>query len=138
MAAKRDMGAALKTSVKSETQAVKDRFEKADAVLGVKPTTAPAAAAPQPLKRATKARSKARRPDTPGEAEMAVRDTFSMPPGDYKLIEQLRSAAARAGHIYAKSEIVRAGLLVLSLLSPVELIKALDKVEHTKPGRKAG
>lgn len=69
---------------------------------------------------------------------MAIRDTFSMPPGDYKLIEQLRSTAARAGHIYAKSEIVRAGLLVLSLLKTDELLKALDKVEHTKPGRKAG
>lgn len=67
---------------------------------------------------------------------MVIRDTFSMPDGDYKRIEALRSLAARQGHIHTKSELIRAGLVLLSSLTPEGLVKALSQVERVKPGRK--
>ena len=72
----------------------------------------------------------------PVENEKVVRDTFSMPAAEHALLKSLRSKAARQGHIYTKSELVRAGLLLLSSAPIHSLLKALAEVSRVKPGRK--
>jgi len=70
------------------------------------------------------------------EGTLVTRDTFSMPSGDYALIEQLRVRAAREGRNTNKSEVIRAGLRSLVALEPAKLISILDGLEKVKPGRK--
>lgn len=140
----------LQSGVKKESAAVADRFAKTDSVLlkgagllnraeaGVATGSAAETAAtsdvclPGGAVRGTRVR--------PAESSnsVVVRDTFSMPEGDYKLIQQLRQTAARQGRICTKSEIVRAGLQNLANQSAERLALALDAVERIKPGRKAG
>lgn len=67
---------------------------------------------------------------------LVTRDTFSMPGGDYALIEQMRVKAAREGRNTNKSEVVRAGLRSLMALEPAKLVAILDGLEKVKPGRK--
>ena len=74
---------------------------------------------------------------TKKQKSSVVRDTFSMPPDDYALIEEIRTAAAKEGRISTKSEVVRAGLQVLSLLKGHELVDALNRLEKIYPGRKS-
>lgn len=74
--------------------------------------------------------------DAPRTGQLVVRDTFSMPSSDHSLIEQLRTRAAREGHITNKSEIVRAGLHGLAALDAAQLVILLEKLERIKPGRK--
>ena len=71
------------------------------------------------------------------EQKPVVRDTFSMPAAHYQLIEQLRSSAAREGHIHTKSEVIRAGLRALSSMPAKDLVEVLGQLERVKPGRKA-
>lgn len=125
------MGEALKASMSKEQDALAKRFAKADAALKGAP------AAPGQGKASPKARKRPAGPPKPaGENVMVIRDTFSMPGTDYKLIESLRSKAARQGYIYTKSEVIRAGLQLLSGLPPAGLVDTLSKVERVKPGRK--
>lgn len=72
----------------------------------------------------------------PAANTMVIRDTFSMPRSDYKLIESLRSLAARQGYIHTKSEVIRAALRLLSRQPPAGLISELGEVERVRPGRK--
>lgn len=66
-----------------------------------------------------------------------VRDTFSMPPDDYALIESLRaSATQKTGQNTTKNEVIRAGLRVLSAMSSSELVDTLSRLQKVKPGRK--
>lgn len=69
-------------------------------------------------------------------ANLVVRDTFSMPPDEHLYIEMLRVRAAREGRIISKSEVVRAGLVALAGLKPVQLVALFDGLEKVKPGRR--
>lgn len=69
-------------------------------------------------------------------AGAVVRDTFSMPPSDSELIDELRSRAARHGRICFRSEIVRAALRSLAALNEVQMIAAVDAVERVEPGKR--
>lgn len=62
--------------------------------------------------------------------------TYSLLPEDIELIEALVLEIRRAG-LYARgrSDVIRAGLRVLSRLSPEDKIKAVEAVEHLRPGR---
>lgn len=106
----------LRATVESQDKVLLDRFEKADSIL-LKP---PAAAI-----------------ELPPQKSSVVRDTFSMPPGDYALIEALRTTAAKEGRISSKSEIVRAGLNTLDMLESQGLVEALNRLEKVAPGRKS-
>ncbi len=64
-----------------------------------------------------------------------VRDSFTMPKGEYQLIDLLKQrAAARQRHV-KKSEILRAGILALANMSDAQLFAALDSVPIIKTGR---
>ena len=121
----------LHTTVENEDKALKDKFDKADSImLGVAAATATtavtAAIALKPVPEPE--------PQIP-PPKKAVRDTFSMHPEDYALIEELRIRVAMAGHISNKSEIIRAGLQSLNLLKGPELVAAMTQVKKMKPGK---
>lgn len=108
----------LRSTVAHQDQALEDRFAKADSILFK--TSAPA---PEPVPAPQKS--------------LVVRDTFSLPPSDYALINALRRTAAKEGRIStSKSEVIRAGLQALHLLEGQDLILALDRLEKILPGRK--
>jgi hypothetical protein len=108
----------LRSTIAHQDQALEDRFAKADSIL-----LKTSAAAPEPVPTSQKS--------------LVVRDTFSLPPNDYALINALRRTAAKEGRIStSKSEVIRAGLQTLHLLKAEDFILALDRLEKILPGRK--
>jgi hypothetical protein len=64
-----------------------------------------------------------------------VRDSFTMPEGDFALIAQLKSTALGARRAAKKSELLRAGLQILAGLDAESLVVVLDRLEAVKTGR---
>jgi hypothetical protein len=65
-----------------------------------------------------------------------VRDSFTMPKGEYVKINELKSLGLTVGVAAKKSELLRAGLIALTKLTALELkaaIKALDSVKTGRP-----
>lgn len=67
--------------------------------------------------------------------EKVVRDTFTMPRADYEKIAALKQRCLEAGVAVKKSELVRAGLLLLESEPPERLLAAVKAVEPVKTGR---
>jgi hypothetical protein len=80
------------------------------------------------------------RKPAPEERMKLVRDGFTMPEADYALIAQLKHRLHDAKREAKKSELLRAGLQALALLSAKDLAAALDRLTPVKTGRppKAG
>lgn len=64
-----------------------------------------------------------------------VRDTFTFPQTDYEQLGLLKKRAIKLGQDTKKSELVRAGLALLSQLDDTALMAALSGVERLKTGR---
>ncbi|WP_243468927.1 hypothetical protein [Paraburkholderia sp. PGU19] len=64
-----------------------------------------------------------------------MRDTFTMPRADYEKIAVLKQRCLDAGVAVKKSELVRAGLLLLESEPTKRLLAALKAVEPVKTGR---
>lgn len=103
----------------------------------------PAEKAAQPKRQAPAAKT-ARPARTEADAKEAparkpkqkvVRDSFTMPSGDFQLIEQLKGRAIEFKRPAKKSELLRAGLHALMALSDARLKAALDGLAPLKPGR---
>ena len=71
----------------------------------------------------------------PEERLKLVRDGFTMPEADYALIAQLKHRLHAAHREAKKSELLRAGLQALALLTPKDLAAALDRLAPVKTGR---
>jgi len=105
-----------------------------------RPAAAPAK--PTPVKAATaKAISKVTAPaktekkkDKPEKVKV-VRDSFTIPKTEYAQIADLKKRAMGLGQEVKKSELIRAGLLLLSSHNDAELLKALAAVPTLKTGR---
>lgn len=69
--------------------------------------------------------------------EKVVRDSFTMPKSDYEKIAALKQKCLDAGVSVKKSEILRAGLLLLESTTPKRLLAAISAVETVKTGRPA-
>lgn len=67
-----------------------------------------------------------------------IRDSFKFPEVEYRVFDTLKSRCLAKGYATKKSELVRAGLLVLASLSEEELLKSVAAVEKLKTGRPAG
>lgn len=68
-----------------------------------------------------------------------MRDGFSMPEADYRLIAEIRSSCVELGVLPTKSGILRAGLRALHRMEPqalVQLIKGLEPVKTGRPAKK--
>jgi hypothetical protein len=105
------------------------------------PTQAPTPPAampkmPTPAKLPTPMRAKATKADKPAKTRpRLVRDSFTMPDQDFKLIGTLKARALDAKRPAKKSELLRAGLHVLEGLGAAALITALDRLMPLKAGR---
>jgi hypothetical protein len=111
---KKDMRTALGASLKAEEQAVKNRFEKAESVLGGRYS---------PAKESAKVISK------------VVRDSFTMVEQDYELIPTLKGRCLKLGIIVNKSQVLRAGLNALVQLSDEKLVEIVHGLAEVKTGR---
>jgi len=67
--------------------------------------------------------------------DKVVRDSFTMPKSDYRKIAELKERCLEAGVHIKKSEILRAGLLVLAGKGPKQLVAAIKKIETVRTGR---
>lgn len=114
------------------TQKKSDKPEAAAAVETAKPVRKPAAAKPAARKKAAPAEKK---PAEKKQKVKVVRDSFTMPREEYAKIAEIKLACSEGGLMVKKSEVLRAGLKLLTELSPVRLRKALTEVEKIKTGR---
>lgn len=80
---------------------------------------------------ATKTEKKRDKP----EKVKVVRDSFTIPKSEYTQISELKKRAIAGGVEVKKSELIRAGLLLLSSQSDAGLSKALLAVPTLKTGR---
>jgi hypothetical protein len=64
-----------------------------------------------------------------------IRDSFSFPEQDYQKISELKKTCLTAGVYVKKSEILRAGLHLLSKLDLSELKQVVEAVEKVQTGR---
>ena len=66
-----------------------------------------------------------------------MRDSFTMPKSDYDKIASLKQKCLDAGVQVKKSELLRAGLMMLESAAPQRLLAAVSSVETVKTGRPA-
>ncbi len=64
-----------------------------------------------------------------------VRDSFAMPKNEYLALSDLKLRSARLGLPAKKSEILRAGVAMLSKMSDAGFAAALDVIPSLKTGR---
>ena len=69
--------------------------------------------------------------------EKVVRDSFTMPKSDYEKLAALKQKCLDAGVAVKKSELLRAGLLLLEGVPIARLLDAISAVETVKTGRPA-
>lgn len=111
------------------------------------PTAEPAVTKPAPTKVAKQKRGVAAEPTSAAptaevkvkraKKEKVVRDSFTMPKSDYEKIAALKQKCLEAGVSVKKSEILRAGLLLLESATSKRLLAAISAVETVKTGRPA-
>lgn len=115
---KKDMKRALGASLRAEERAVKSRFERAETAL------------------AKKGAAKAEPPSRNGGGKV-IRDSFTIPAGEYELISSIKKRCMKAGVSANKSEILRAGIAALSEMSDRELADVFGQLVRVKTGRPA-
>jgi hypothetical protein len=103
--------------------------------------TAPQAAKPKtvaskPAKPAQPAKPKQNAEQKPKKPKL-VRDSFTFPKDEYQAIAGLKQKALGLKHSAKKSEILRAGLMLLNGLNDKAFLAALSKVPALKTGRPA-
>jgi len=64
-----------------------------------------------------------------------VRDSFTMPQDEYQKIAEIKSICLKSKMHVKKSEILRAGLIVLAGFSVAQLKQTLNSLEKIKTGR---
>lgn len=90
-----------------------------------------------PLKAATKAAPSVadKEKDMKAKKPKLVRDSFTIPKDEYAVIETLKERTARLSTPTKKSELLRAGLKLLSQLDDATLQKAMQSIPAIKTGR---
>jgi hypothetical protein len=115
---KKDIKRALGASLRAEELAVKSRFEKAETAL---------------------AKNKPQEPEQPKRngAGKVVRDSFTIPAGEYELISQIKKRCMKVGVSANKSEVLRVGLAALDAMSDKDLARHFQSLARVKTGRPA-
>ena len=110
----------------SSSKTVKQRTSRADTTREMQ------AIAVDPLQSAHAKSTKKK--DKPEKVKV-VRDSFTIPKAEYTQIAELKKRALGMGLEAKKSELIRAGLLLLSNATDASLGKALKNVPTLKTGR---
>ena len=110
--------------------AAKKQASPAKKASPVKAKTTQVASKPAQPKAKPAAEQKAKKPKL-------VRDSFTFPKDEYQAIAGLKQKALGLNHSVKKSEILRAGLMLLNGLNDKAFLSALAKVPALKTGRPA-
>lgn len=124
-ATKRVTKVATKPTPKTSVEAVAKPTLKPTAVKKPVTTVAPVIVAEDKLIKKVKKDAKVK----------VVRDSFTMPQNEYQKIADIKAACLKAGRHVKKSEVLRAGLQVLSSMSHTDLEKTLAGLETIRTGR---
>jgi hypothetical protein len=136
--AAKKIGAAKPAAKKPVQKAVSQTAVKSAAKTAPKSATKPAtkpATEPSPKPKAKPAQQTT--PDLKLKKPKLVRDSFTFPKDEYQAIAGLKQKALGLKHSAKKSEILRAGLMLLNGLSDKAFLSALSKVPALKTGRPA-
>lgn len=125
-----NLKAALTNSLQAEDEAVRDRFERAESLLG------------QSAKKEVEKSADIIKEDlvypVPEPKQKIIRDSFTMPEEDAQLIGILQQRCLVSLNIATnKSELIRAGLHALRDMSNEELQQVIESLEKIKTGRPA-
>jgi hypothetical protein len=132
-----------KTTKKAPRKAATKAPLKAKSVVAKKPVKRPAnQMTATPSKKAVakpkvKAAPIAQAAETKHKKPKLVRDSFTFPKDEYQAIAGLKQKALGLKHSAKKSEILRAGLKLLSSLNEKAFLAALNNVPALKTGRPA-
>jgi hypothetical protein len=118
---------------KATTPARKAAPAKPATRAAVKPPVRPAE---RPTPKSAAEPAKAPKPERPKKPKL-VRDSFTIPKGEYVVLEQLKLRAIQTGTPAKKSEVLRAGLKVLAGMDDAAFVAALGAVPALKTGRPA-
>ena len=119
-----------KPSVKATSTPANKSASKAPAKPVTKPVIKSAEPAASPAQAKTAAEQKLKKPKL-------VRDSFTFPKDEYQAIATLKQRALSLQHSTKKSEILRAGLKLMSSLNDKAFLAALTSVPALKTGRPA-
>jgi len=100
-----------------------------------RPANATLASAPRQATAAEAGLAKTDKKKAKHDKVKVVRDSFTIPKTEYTQIAALKKRALSLGLDTKKSELIRAGLALLSAASDPALRKALDRVPTLKTGR---
>lgn len=123
-------------SVKSAAPATKKRVRKPVKKVSTPASPATKTKAASPAKPSTQAKAKPVA-ETKTKKPKLVRDSFTFPKDEYQAIAALKVKALGLKQSVKKSEILRAGLMLISSLNDKALLAALNKVPALKTGRPA-
>lgn len=123
---RRAMGQALSSSMNAEKDSFQARLQKAEQTF-----EAPATEIQPTPRKAKRAKAEIAAPPQ----ALVVRDAFTMPEGDYSLIEQTRRRCLYNAVTITKSQALRAGLQALSQMSDKQLLQAIEQLETVRVGR---
>lgn len=124
----------VRSRVPAATKAATTAAKKTVARPPVAKRSAPAkkvAHQPVPFVAATKKKGKPAKVKKPKQ----VRDSFTMPDGEYALIATLKKRCLNAGVAAKKSEILRAAVANLARLSDASVVAAVRRLDVIKTGR---
>jgi hypothetical protein len=71
----------------------------------------------------------------PKQRQKLVRDSFTIPKGEYARLAKLKDRALRLVVPVKKSELLRAGILALDVMPDKEFLATLSAIPSLKPGR---
>lgn len=105
-----------------------------------KPRSTKAAPAPKPAKpvspaKTPKAAEKPAEEKVKAKKTKLVRDSFTMPKDEYEQIAVLKLSLAKQGRPAKKSELLRAGLMLLGKQSAGALLASVEALAPVKTGR---
>jgi hypothetical protein len=105
-----------------------------------KPAAKPAAKKPAVVRAPAKAKTAVAKPEKKEKKKVegkvkVVRDSFTMPRSDYDMIAELKQKALNSGLHVKKSELLRAGLHLLTKQTAAQLKQTLAGLEKIKTGR---
>lgn len=127
--------AAKRSSTTTRVKRVAAKTKAAEIVKKAAEAVAEAVAVEVAVKEKAK-RAKKENVKKPGaKKEKVVRDSFTMPKGDYEKLATLKKKCLDAGVAVKKSELLRAGLKLLESTSEKRLLAAIAAVETVKTGR---
>lgn len=146
------MKSALSASIQAEDEAVKTRFERAEALFGGQnPPNRPERVVSQEDRESPSEEVIGTPPVTGGACDAAegtrsarpaavkkervIRDSFTLPSDDYESIAALKKRCLQLAVNVTKSEVIRAGLHALQQRSDNELLELINGLAKVKTGR---